>query len=124
MGSTGSGTFSDYSNRKPKNPEDNNGGESGFDKCGIAFSCNLEEVSRCVFFKNHTQVPLVGVEINISFNGTRLVAETNIGEEIGYLPTKYNYLLICMEDNFSYTGVITNSKNIPTPSVAVDIIPG
>lgn len=123
MGSTGSGTFSDYSKRKPKSPGDNNGGASGLDKCGTGFSSNLEEVSRCFYFTNKGNVPPAGVDVNISFNGTRLVAETKQGEEVGYLPTKYNYLRICMEDGFSYSGVIANSKDTPTPSVSVDIIP-
>ena len=123
MGSTGSGTFSDYSKRKPKSPEDNNGGASGIDKCAIAFSTNLEEVSRCFYYRNTGKVPPSEVEVNISFNGSRLVAETKLGEEIGYLPTKYNYLRICMEDNYSYTGAIKSSKDTPTPSISVDIIP-
>lgn len=123
MGSTGSGTFSDYSKRKPKSPEDNTGGTSGTDKCGIAFSTYLEEVSRCFYFIDNGSVPKVGTAVSISFNGSRLVAETMLGEEIGYLPTKFNYLKICIDNGSKYSGEISSSKNIPAPSVSVDIIP-
>ncbi|WP_029281355.1 hypothetical protein [Pedobacter sp. R20-19] len=123
MGSTGSGSFSDYSKRKPTQPQDNNGGASGVDKCGKGFSANLEEVSRCFYFINYGVVPASGGGVKVAFNGSRLVVETALGEEIGYLPTKYNYLRTCLDDGFQYAGSISSSKNTPTPSVLVDIVP-
>jgi len=123
MGSTGSGSFTDYSKKQPTSPEENNGGSSGIDKCGTAFSASLEEVSRCVYFKNNGSVPPIGTAVIISFNGKRLVVETNLGVEIGYLPTKFNYIKLCIEDNINYNGVISSSKTIPTPSASVDIVP-
>lgn len=123
MGSSGSGSFTDYSQHKPTTPEEKNGGSSGIDKCGIAFSTNLEEVGRCFYFTTFGTVPVSGTSVIVSFKGTRLIVETIVGEEIGYLPTKFNYLKLCIDDGFSYGGVVTNSKNTPTASIFVDIIP-
>ncbi|WP_316832928.1 hypothetical protein [Pedobacter aquatilis] len=122
MGSTGSGSFSDYSKRKTTQPHDN-GGTSGIDKCGKGFAANLEEVSRCFYFMNHGAVPSAGGGVKLAFNGSRLVVETALGEEIGYLPTRYNYLRTCLDDGYTYGGSISSSKNAPTPSVLVDIVP-
>lgn len=123
MGSTGSGKFTDYSKRKPKTGNEPTGGASGTDRCLMAFSDNLEDVDRCFYFINTAKVPPVGTKAAVSFNGTRLVAETELGEEIGYLPTKYNYLRICLEEGFKYEGIVSSSNISPIASVSVDFIP-
>ncbi|MBB5644893.1 hypothetical protein [Pedobacter cryoconitis] len=123
MGSTGSGSFTDYPNKKPTNEEKNNGGTSGIDKCGTAFSANLEEISRCTYYLKYKKVPSTGSEVLVFFNGYRLSIKTTKGEEVGYLPTKFNYLKLCLEDGFSFSGVISDSRMTPTPSISVDIIP-
>ncbi|MET3878944.1 hypothetical protein [Chitinophaga sp. OAE865] len=123
MGSTGSGSFSDYSQQKPTNPKGDNGGSSGNDQCGIAFTCSLEEVARCSYFSVHKNVPPVGADIWVSFNGVRLTVESKSGEEIGYLPTKFNHIKICLDNGFKYAGSISASTKTPTPSVTVDIVP-
>ncbi|MET6996394.1 hypothetical protein [Chitinophaga defluvii] len=123
MGSTGSGSFSDYSRHKPTNSEGANGGSSGKDKCGEAFSCSLEEVGRCFYFINYGNVPPVETEVFVSFNGVRLVVENKLKEEIGYLPTKFNYIKYCLDDKFKYGGTVTASSITSTPSVNVDIVP-
>jgi hypothetical protein len=61
--------------------------------------------------------------VNVVFNGLRLAVETDLGEEIGYLPTKYNYLKVCMDNGFRYTGSVRTVSIVPTPSVSVDITP-
>ena len=124
MGSTGSGNFSDYSSRTSRSNDGSSSSSSGEDKCGQAFSSPLEEISRCFYFITYGLVPNVGIEVLISFNGVRLVAETNLGEDIGYLPTKLNYIKVCMDNGFKYIGVVSRSVNTPTPSIVVDIIPG
>lgn len=123
MGSTGSGSFSDYSQRKSKNEEDENGGSSNTDKCGLAFSTYLDEVSRSFYYVNKKSLPSSGTEVSVSFNGSRLVVETKIGEELGYLPTRFNYLKVCMDDGFKYHGTVSNSRLKPIPAISVDIIP-
>lgn len=123
MGSTGSGTFSDYSRRKSANQKEVNGGASGTDNCSLAFSTLLEDVSRCFFYINYSNVPPSGTEIVITFNGVRIVAENLLGEELGYVPTKFNYLKYCLNDGFKYSGIIDFSALSPTPSIRVDVAP-
>lgn len=123
MGSTGTGTFSDYSRKGPSNPEKNNGGASGEDRCAIAFSTSLEEISRCFYFLTNNDVPPTNTELIVIFNGIRLAVETLKGEELGYLPTKFNYLKFCMDDGYHYSGAITSSSNSSTPKIVVDIVP-
>ncbi|MBK0378565.1 hypothetical protein [Mucilaginibacter segetis] len=123
MGSTGSGSFTDYSKRKPTNSDEANGGASGVDKCGTAFSAGLEEVARCFYFINYGDVPPVGTAVTVTFNGHRLAVETTLGEEIGYLPTRFNYIKVCLDSAFTYGGVVSSARAKPSPNVSVDIIP-
>lgn len=124
MGSTGSGSFSDYQGYgKGKSDSSNqNGGTSGVDQCSMAFSTYLEEISLCEFYKKTGTVPDEGSNIYIVFD-KRLVAINDEGVYIGYLPTKYNYLRVCISDGFSYTGVINKSTDKPIPSISIDIAP-
>lgn len=123
MGSSGSGSFTDYSKQKSKTTGGKSGGASGDDKCGKAFSTSLEEVSRCDYFTSTGKVPPRGTEVAIIFNGVRLAAVTKKKEEIGYLPTKYNYIRNCLVDGFNYLGVVSSSSLKPVPTVLVDITP-
>jgi hypothetical protein len=123
MGSTGSGSLTDYSKRKPKGNESETGGTSGNDECGKAFSTSLEDVSRCFYFMDSKNVPPVGTTVNIFFNGVRLAAETSMGEEIGYLPTKYNYLRICLIAGFRYSGQVRSSSVKQIPFIEIDVVP-
>jgi hypothetical protein len=123
MGSSGSGSFTDYSGVTPSNPSDQTGGASGTNRCGNAFSTGLEEVSRCQYFLTHGSVPSIGTDVTIGFNGMRLVALAATGEEIGYLPTKFNYLKGCLEDDFNYEGQVVGSTTIPHPTVTIDAAP-
>ncbi|MFA6483406.1 MAG: hypothetical protein WCW62_12560 [Bacteroidales bacterium] len=129
MGSTGTGHFTDYSdNQRPRNNEDpsephETGGRSGNDKCQRAFSTNLEEVASSQYLIQNGYLPPVGTNVFISFN-ERIVAETEDGVCIGFLPTRFNYLLNCIENGFSYSGVIARSNSIPLPSLTIDVNPG
>ena len=124
MGSSGSDSFSDYSEQKPTSPKTENGGSSKNDKCKNAFATSLEEVSRCAYYKRKKTMPPIGLDVIITFNGTRLAAtESSSGLEIGYLPTKFNYLKNCMDNGFAYSGVVRTITLRPTPSVLTDIVP-
>jgi hypothetical protein len=123
MGSTGSGSFSDYSQQKPNNPGDSSGGTGGVDNCLVAFSTALEDVGRCDYYINNSDVPQSDTEVVINFNGVRLVAETATGEELGYLPTKYNYIRFCMNEGHIYSGVVAYSALVPSPTIRIDIVP-
>ena len=125
MGSTNTGRFSDYSdnsNSRRKSSGDGGGGSSGDDKCQKAIHAKLEEVERCEYYRAHSVVPVEGTAIEITLNG-RLCATTIGSEVVGYLPTKYNYLAICIQDGFSYVGEITSSSTNPIVRVTVDIAP-
>jgi len=123
MGSSGSGALTDYSKSRPKAIDDNNGGTSGNDECRKAFSTSLEDVSRCSYFIEYSDLPPIGTSITIVFNGVRLCAATLKGEEIGYLPTKFNYIRNCISDGFKYGGDVRLLAMTPVPSITVDIIP-
>jgi hypothetical protein len=127
MGSSGSGNLSDYQDyEKNKSSQSeqggNSGGSSGEDQCSRAFSTSLDEVSLCEYYKNKKNVPPVNAVVKIDFKGRlRALVENDVC--IGYLPTKYNFLRACMNDGFTYSGVIHESKLTPIPSIAVDIAP-
>jgi hypothetical protein len=123
MGSTGSGHLSDYSNKKPTSDGANNGGSSGDDKCGKAFPTSLDEVSRCTYFTTHGSLPPIGTPVSVVFNGVRIAVTTLSGEELGYLPTSFNYIRLCINEGRSYGGSVTSSRTIPTANVFVDITP-
>lgn len=122
MGSTGTGSFSDYPGSKPKNGEQT-GGSSGQDNCGKAFSTNLEEVEICSYYKNLKTVPPAGHEVSIYFNKRLIVKSDGENLDIGFLPTKFNYILICIESGYTYKGIVTKSSRLPFPTVTIDIAP-
>ncbi len=121
MGSTGSGSFSDYDHKSKGNS--NQGAFSGEDKCARAFSTLLEEVQNCEFFGATANVLPAGTAVSITFDSPRLAVQDNMNVIIGYLPTKFNYLLACMESGITYSGMVSSSTLIPLASVSVDISP-
>ena len=123
MGSTGTGSFSDYSRKKPVNSEDETGGSSGVDKCALGFSSYIEEVSRCFYYLNYAGVPETNTDVRVIFNGIRLAVENLRGEELGYLPTEYNYLRYCLEEGYEYSGVVSGASDTTPPKIMVDITP-
>jgi len=67
-------------------------------------------------------LPPTGSNIIIRFN-QRIEAATEDGLGLGYLPTSFNYLLGCIENGHSYSGVITSSNLTPLPSLSIDVHP-
>jgi len=123
MGSSGSGSFTDYSDQKPTDINHENGGSNRIDRCNLAFATSLQEVSRCRYFEERG-IPPTGTAVILRFNGIRLViVETMSGDEIGYLPTSFNYMKNCLDDGFAYSGIVSNNSITPTPHVFVDMIP-
>lgn len=121
MGSSGSGNFSDYSGTpKTGAGSGSSGGSSGSDRCSEAFSASLEDVASHDFHVNHGSVPAVGTELTIEVRG-RVVAVAG-AESVGALPTRFNYLAGCLEDGFTYTGIVTVSSNGPNPQVQADFV--
>ncbi len=121
MGSTGSGRFTDYSESQSSGEGSSaeGGGSGGVDRCTQAFNCTLEEVSQCDFFTNNGNTPAIRTTLNLVLTN-RLFAATSTGEIVGALPTRFNYLAGCLEEGYSYIGIITASSTSPVPTVSAD----
>ena len=123
MGSTGSGSFSDYTNeQKNKTPEvGESGGSSGEDQCAKGFSTGLEDVETFDFFLNNNTVPPVGTVLSIELRGRILAVDSN-GISVGALPTKFNYLAACLKSGFTYQGAVRISSMSPIPRGEADFV--
>jgi hypothetical protein len=119
MGSVGPGRFDDY--QKDNLTDGGVSGESE-DHCSEEFETLIEEVERCDFFKEHGQPPSIGTPVSVS-SGKRITVSTNLGEAIGYLPTRFNFLAACIESGFSYTGQVTLSVAQPIIKIEIAIFP-
>lgn len=119
MGSTGSGSFSDYSGSSGSGSQ---GGASGTDRCTRALSCTLEEVAQCEYFSSSASLPPLKAKLRIKLNN-RLFAIDENGKVVGALPTKFNYLAECIADGFNYSGVVTQTATSPIPTVSADFGP-
>ena len=119
MGSTGSGSFTDYSGSKNPKGGGGSGGSSGVDKCSQAFSCTLQEVAQCDYLKTHGAPPPIQTMLRLIFDGRIFAVDAN-GTKVGALPTTQNYLAACLNDGFKYVGVVTASLAKPLPSVSAD----
>ena len=124
MGSTGSGSFTDYPGSRPKERGQGGGGggASGDDRCERAFSCTLEEVEQCDFFVANNDVPSISTVLSIDQRG-RLFAVDENGQSIGALPTRFNFIADCLAAGFVYEGRVVSSQNSPIASVSVDFAP-
>lgn len=125
MGSTGSGSFSDYSGAKNTSSTGQGGGSggaSGVDRCQQAFSCVLQEVAQCDYYARAGTVPAPGTVLSISLSG-RLFAVDSSGVKVGALPTSFNYLAACLAGGVSYVGVVKSSTSTPVPTVEADFVP-
>ncbi len=116
MGSSGTGRLSDYSDAT-RNPE-GGGGASGQDKCQESITATLEDVARNQYFSEHNDVPAKGTPVQL-IHKERLTVQTFSGEDLGYLPTKYNYIAGCLQKGNIYAGSVQASGNSAIPSVIV-----
>ncbi len=122
MGSSGSGNLSDYSGNKPNGGAGKSGGSSDENKCEKAFSTMLEEVERSSYFTTKEEVPEVGESITISFD-KRPIAISKEDLVIGCLPTKLNYIKMCMDEGYSYSGRVVSSSSGLVAAVSIDVEP-
>lgn len=125
MGSTGGGSFSDYSGSGKGGTGTGGaggaGGASGSDRCRQAFACTLEEVGLCDYYSKYKNVPPTGTPLNIVYRNRLFAVDMN-GLTVGALPTSFNYLVVCLNNGISYNGTVTMSANSPIPSVNADFI--
>jgi hypothetical protein len=110
MGSRGSGSFSDYPN-----------GSATDDQCDRAFAVSLEDIEHCDFFKRHAAVPPIGTVLTLAHQ-KRIVAQTQTGEVVGNLPTRFNYLASCLRLGYTYQGEIRQSRTGAVAVVSADFI--
>ena len=124
MGSTGSGSFSDYPGSRPKDDGKGSegGGASGNDRCERAFASALEEVELCDYFAANGDVPPANTVLTVEQRG-RLFAVNESGQSVGALPTGFNYLADCLAAGFTYEGRVVSSASTPVASVDVDFAP-
>lgn len=121
MGSTGPGTLSDY----PGYAKARRGvvGDSDLiDQCEKAVNTELEDVATSDYYKSQGLVPPVDTTVFIK-QVFRIVAVDENGVIIGNLPTKYNYLLGCLEDGYVYEGQVSVSHDTPLPYVEIAVTP-
>ena len=121
MGSTGTGHFTDY----PGNLNSIKGvvgPEPKEDRCERAFSAELEDIQTSDYYKKYGKVPTPGAYVSIGWN-RRIIAMDEDGLTIGNLPTRFNYLLACLNDGFSYTGAVEESHDLGLPYVKIAVTP-
>ncbi|WP_298937873.1 hypothetical protein [uncultured Ruegeria sp.] len=121
MGSTGSGSFSDYSGTGNKGGA-GGGGSSGEDRCNRAFTCVLEEVEQCEYFGANQDVPPANTPLALELRGRLMAVDAN-GLSVGALPTRLNFLADCMNAGFAYDGRVVASTTGAVASVNVDFLP-
>lgn len=127
MGSSGTGRLSDYSNfggyLNPANkPKGKFGSEGPEDKCALGFSTELEDVLTSEYYIKYKTIPAKGTLVKIK-QKMRIVAVDDSDLVIGNLPTKYNYLLRCMNDGFEYEGEVEESVSGLIPLVIIAVSP-
>lgn len=121
MGSTGSGSFTDYSGSPNPKGSGGSGGSGGADQCSKAFSCALQEVAQCDYLAQHSVLPPVGTQLRLLLR-QRVFAVDASGVTVGALPTSHNYLAACLGSGFDYVGVVTVSTPGQVPRVSADFI--
>lgn len=121
MGSRGTGKFTDYSGMTPTG-NGGNGGKGDKDPCDKEINCLLDDVGRSQYYSNYNNVPPIGTKVEVLFDGKRLVVQTMIGKEIlGYLPTSYNYILLCINQGRVFNGGVADSRNSAIPYIKISV---
>jgi hypothetical protein len=112
VGSSGSGKLGDYQNPKG-------------DQCDNTIEADLEEVALAAYMTKHGKVPTVGT--NVTLNATqhkgRYVVETSkTHESIGNLPTEFNYVILCLNQGYRYSGEVIAAHSGKAPAIEVHLV--
>jgi hypothetical protein len=135
VGSSGTSSFSDYPGSRggssnggsSKGKGGDGGGDGGggsTDECAAAINDALEDVATSAYYAKHGKVPppKTKVRIRSKLVGGRVAVETVADSEvIGNLPTKYNYVVKCMKQSWTYEGTVESSSAGRLPKVTVDL---
>lgn len=125
MGSTGSGSFTDYPGTTRKKDQGRGAGGGGGgggdqpDRCAKAFNTTLEDIEHYDYFKTRNTIPPVGTKLSV-VHKKRIVAVTEDGLTVGNLPTSLNYLASCLKDGYTYVGTIRKSSKGTVAIVSAD----
>ena len=132
MGSSGHGKFENYSERDGfginNNPStgmyvSTNVGNGEFKECPTELpTIKLEDIQTSQYYLERQELPQVGDEVYLSnelHNGRLVVVHTDSNLIIGNLPTSYNYMVKCL--NHNYTGSVVSTGMQPIPFVVVDL---
>lgn len=132
MGSTGHGKFGDYSEQRNYNMGNGttqgmytstNAGVWGKEGCPITLSTiRLEDVQTSQYYLERQELPEIGDDVYLSdqiHNGRLVVVHTASNLIIGNLPTSHNYMIKCLERN--YTGNVVAAGMQPIPFIVVDL---
>ena len=113
MGSSGTGQFGNYSAPEAR-------------QCDAPVDAGLEEVARSGYYQRHKRPPPAGQAVRLNpspVDGRLVVNDVQGGETIGLVPTRLNYLLVCIGKGFTYDGEVVESKGGAVPSVRVRLEP-
>lgn len=113
MGSSGTGSFGDYQNPKG-------------DRCDDTIETDLQEVALAAYTTKHGTVPTVGIKVRLNATqqrGRYVVETSKTHESIGSLPTKFNYVLICLDKGYQYSGEVTAAHSGKAPAIEVSLVP-
>jgi hypothetical protein len=141
MGSTGSGRFTDYPGSQGQGAGADRdaaaaaGREEGSESAGASDDDQclrpipevaLEEVERCAYFTRTGGVPPAGTDVmtvDQLVGGRIAVAIATDAEVVGFLPTRLNYVLGCLQQGYGYPGEVTASTASPLAVVRVALEP-
>lgn len=132
MESYTSGRFHEYTPveneaTSPKAGGGEGGAQPGTDMCDrVIESARLEEIERSQYHKKHSRVPRIEdlVRLRKGLEAGRLVIEhasTNLS--VGYLPTRFNYLVQCLASGRKYNGKVTASTDSPSARIVIELSP-
>jgi hypothetical protein len=135
LGSTGTGSFTDYpgsAGGRPGGGKKGTGGGGGGgggkqpdDRCGEALEgISLQDVATCTYYREHETPPpkKSRVRIRKKLLGGRIAVELHgTNEAIGLLPTKFNYVVPCIKAGWEYTGNVVDSTKAKIPKVIVNL---
>lgn len=128
MGSSHTGKLDNYPPSKgKKDGGDQPGGAGGGgpkDLCRQDMTnVGLEEVGGSSYFSANHGVPPVGTVVSLRTTrvGPRLSIDAPGGVSVGFLPTQYNYLVVCMEKGIRYSGEVAQAAQTPIPVVRIDL---